>query len=50
MIALNTITYRESDEPFESSVVDLINEKGIWTIDGAFIEFKEIYKQREPFN
>ena len=50
MIALNFINSRNlTHEDFPPAVVDKINEKGIWTIDGAFEEFKELYKERIPY-
>ena len=48
MIALNFINSL-NPEPLEQGAVDLINARGIWTVDGAFIEFKSVYKERIPF-
>ena len=48
MIALNFINSL-NPEPLDPGVTDMIDARGIWTIDGAFLEFKSVYKERIPF-
>ena len=51
MIVLNFINSpNESPEPIEKKYTDLIDERGIHTVDGAFIEFKAVYQERIPFS
>ncbi len=50
MIALNFInSLNHIPEEFPEDVTDMINAQGIWTIDGAFTEFKELYQERIPY-
>jgi hypothetical protein len=50
MIALNFINSPSVNyEELAPEVVDQINELGIMTTDGAFVEFKHVYIERIPF-
>jgi hypothetical protein len=49
MIVLNFINSLDTTEELPQETIALINESGIWTIDGAFLEFKEIYEERIPY-
>ncbi len=53
MIRLDSMLSGSSNDiithELDSVSVDLINERGIMTIDGAMIEFKDVFKEREPY-
>ena len=51
MIALNFInSLNQEVEDLPDHVVDMINNLGIYTTDGVYTEFKEIYNERIPFS